>query len=157
MDQKIKTVLDNSTRTEIIKRISLLTESNKPIWGKMNIYQMLIHCRIWSDWVHGKGEFQNLIYKQDFLGKIFGKMALKSTVKDNRFIGKNLPAGFLAVKEQKIYDLNIEKDKWIHSVEDYEHFANERFVHDFFGRMTDEQIGIFVYKHFDHHLRQFGV
>jgi len=133
-EEKLKTVLDSSTRTEIIRRITLLTEINKPIWGKMNIYQMLIHCRMWSDWVHGNGEFKNHIYKQDFLGKLFGKMALKNTVKDNRIMGKNLPAGFLAVKDQKIYNIQIEQDKWKKSVENFEHFTNDRFVHDFFGK-----------------------
>jgi hypothetical protein len=42
-------------------------------------------------------------------------------------------------------------------VEAYANYSNPGFVHDFFGKMTDEQIGIFAYKHADHHLRQFGV
>lgn len=153
----MKTIFDIEQQRLIVERIRLLTAENKPQWGKMNIYQMSMHCRRWSDWIHGKGEFGHHTYKQDFLGKLFGKMALKNTVKDDRVMGKNLPAGFLAIKDKRSHDITIEKDKWIQSVKDYEHFSNERFVHDFFGKMTKEQIGIFVYKHFDHHLRQFGV
>jgi Protein of unknown function (DUF1569) len=29
--------------------------------------------------------------------------------------------------------------------------------HMFFGRLTGEEWGVLVYKHLDHHLRQFGV
>ncbi|WP_448634870.1 DUF1569 domain-containing protein [Pedobacter panaciterrae] len=42
-------------------------------------------------------------------------------------------------------------------IADFENFSNDKFIHDFFGKMTREQIGIFVYKHSDHHLRQFNV
>jgi len=32
-----------------------------------------------------------------------------------------------------------------------------RNTHSFFGRMTPEEWAILMYKHLDHHLRQFGV
>lgn len=153
----MKNIFDIEQRALIEKRIQLLTVESQPLWGKMDIYQMLIHCRRWSDWIHGKGEFERHTYKQDFLGKLFGKMALKNTIKNDRVMGKNLPAGLLTIKDKQSYDISIEKARWIQSVKEYEDFGNERFIHDFFGKMTKEQIGIFVYKHFDHHLRQFGV
>jgi len=50
-----------------------------------------------------------------------------------------------------------QKKTWIQLISAYEHFSNPGFIHDFFGTMTTEQIGIFAYKHADHHLRQFAV
>jgi len=44
----------------------------------------------------------------------------------------------------------------VQQVADYAHFSNTGFIHDFFGKMTREEIGILAYKHLDHHLRQFG-
>jgi len=44
--------------------------------------------------------------------------------------------------------------KWIGLLSESENYSNPKFVHDFFGKMTKEQIGILVYKHTDHHLRQ---
>ena len=41
-------------------------------------------------------------------------------------------------------------------IEEYEHYSNPDFIHDFFGKMTKEQIGLLAYKHTDHHLRQFN-
>lgn len=49
-----------------------------------------------------------------------------------------------------------EKEEWRELTKAYGAYNNPKFVHDFFGRMTLEQIGILVYKHCDHHLRQFG-
>ena len=49
-----------------------------------------------------------------------------------------------------------DKLKWISLIEEYKNYSNQNFVHWFFGKMTLEQVGISVYKHIDHHLRQFN-
>ena len=149
----MKTIFERATRDELMTRVSALDENSKPLWGKMNIYQMTRHCTIWDEWVLGKS---NHVYKQEFLGRIFGKMALRTNTKDDRPLGKNMPAGKFAVKEKE-GDLKVQKASWVNLIADYEHYSNERFIHDFFGKMTKEQIGVFAYKHADHHLRQFGV
>ncbi len=46
--------------------------------------------------------------------------------------------------------------KLISLIEEYEDFSNHDFEHWFFGKMTKGQVGYFVYKHTDHHLRQFN-
>jgi len=53
-------------------------------------------------------------------------------------------------------DLEAEKFQWISLPEAYDTYNNPGFIHDFFGKMTKEQIGILVYKHSGQHLRQFG-
>ncbi|HEX7902226.1 MAG TPA: hypothetical protein VF487_00005, partial [Chitinophagaceae bacterium] len=71
----MKTIFEKSTRDELIGRINTLNDNSNPLWGKMNIHQMTKHCTIWCEWVLGKN---NPVYKQEFLGKIFGKLGLKS-------------------------------------------------------------------------------
>lgn len=151
----MKTIFDPAVRAELQRRVQLLTKDHQARWGKMNVHQMIKHCVNWSEWVLGKGNYADYTYKQDWLGKIFGKWGLRSNTNNDKPMGKNMPAGKFAIKGHVHEDL--EKDRWIQCMADYAFFSNDRFIHDFFGPMTREQIGIFSYKHYDHHLRQFGV
>jgi hypothetical protein len=150
----MKTIFDKTTRDELISRINSLDENSKAQWGKMNVYQMAKHCSIWDAWVLGKN---NTTYKQEFLGRIFGKMALKSNTKDEKPLGKNMPAGKAFTVKEKDGNVEAQQKIWMNLIAEYENFSNPGFIHDFFGKMTIEQIGVFAYKHTDHHLRQFNV
>jgi len=151
----MKTVFDKTVRNELLNRVQQLHGNSKAQWGKMDVVQMARHCNKWNSWVLGKGNYRNHVYKQDLLGKIFGQMALRSNTKNEKPMGKNMPAGAFVIK-QTGGNLETEKAQWAQLVGEYAHYANDRFVHDFFGKMSKEQIGIFAYKHLDHHLRQFG-
>lgn len=150
----MKTVFEKSTRDELISRINALNENHKAHWGKMNVYQMLKHNTYWNGWILGK---DNYTYKQAFMGKIFGKIALKRMIKDEKPLDKNIPTSEQFKAKELSGDLESEKSEWISLINVYEDYNNPKFVHDFFGKMTKEQVGILVYKHTDHHLRQFGV
>ena len=71
----MKTLFDKETRQGLIARISALDENNTAQWGKMNIYQMIKHNSKWDEMLLGK-----TVYKQSFLGRLFGKFALKGYV-----------------------------------------------------------------------------
>jgi hypothetical protein len=149
----MKTIFDITTRDELIRRIGLLSENNASSWGKMNVIQMLKHNTYWNGWILGKDEHT---YKQEFLGKIFGKMALKKMIKDEKPFDKNIPTSDQFKVKEPGGNIESEKANWIVLIKEYENFSNPNFIHDFFGKMTKEQIGILVYKHTDHHLRQFN-
>jgi hypothetical protein len=149
----MKSMFDGMIRKEVIDRVRSLKMDNKRHWGKMEIYQMAKHCIIWDQWVLGKTQHD---YKQGFLGMIFGKIALRSQVKDDRPIKKNMPTTPYFIVRDKAGSLDALKDTWITLIPEYENYSNPRFIHDFFGKMTVPEIGVFAYKHADHHLRQFG-
>ncbi len=149
----MKTVFEASVREELIRRIRNLDENSTARWGKMNVLQMTAHCTNWDEWTQGKN---NPTYRQGFLGKVFGKRALRKNTQDERPIVKGMPAGKGFVVKKTTGNLEEQKASWVKLVEEYGNFSNPGFVHDFFGKMTREQIGIFAYKHADHHLRQFG-
>lgn len=148
------TIFDTEIRDALIARISEINENSKAQWGKMNVYQMLKHNTYWNGWILGKG---NHTYKQAFMGRIFGKRVLKGMVKAERPLDRNIPTSNQFKVKETEGDLEAEKSNWISLTKAYENHDNPAFVHDFFGKMTKEQIGILVYKHTDHHLRQFGV
>ncbi len=149
----MKTVFDKATRAELIARIQTLDPTCTARWGKMNVYQMLRHCTIWEGWIQGKPP---RTYKQAFIGRVFGRMALKSMLKDDRPLRKNIPTMKEFLSRETSGDVAAEQRTWAAFIEEYERYSNPDFVHDFFGTMTREQIGQFAYKHADHHLRQFG-
>jgi hypothetical protein len=146
----MKTIFDKSTRDELIRRIYMLNENSRPQWGKMNAYQAIKHCRLWEEMAQGKTK-----YKRVFIGRLFGKMALKRILKDENPLARNAPSiSALIIKENG--NLLTERAKWIERVEEYAHFSNTIFEHPFFGGISKEQTGYIAYKHIDHHLRQFN-
>lgn len=150
----MKTIFELSAREELTERIKQISESHRAEWGKMNVFQMVKHNTYWNGWILGTDPHT---YRQEWLGKIFGKIALKSMIKNEKPFDKNVPTSEQFKVKATTCDLEAEKSKWISLLKGYENFDNPDFIHDFFGKMSIEQVGILAYKHTDHHLRQFGV
>ena len=148
----MKSTLDKSTRDKLIIRINLLNENSTAEWGKMNVFQMIKHCILWEEMVLGIKT-----YKQSFIGRIFGKIALRSILKDENPLKRKTPTMPAFIIKEINGDITNDKIKWVALIEQYEHFNKDNFIHPFFGKMTKEEICYMAYKHVDHHLRQFGV
>jgi hypothetical protein len=147
----MKTVLDAGTRDELLARLDSLNENCNAQWGRMNVYQMVKHCTRWDDMMLG-----NIKVNRMLLGKLFGKTALKTVLKDEAPLRKNSPTAAELIIKERSGDFSLRKAEWKRTIGEYEHFSAANFIHPFFGSMTREQVGQFVYKHHDHHLRQFG-
>lgn len=146
----MKTVFDTKTVDGLVGRIHLLQADTRRQWGKMDACQMLKHCTLSEEVFQGKKQYNRL-----FMGRLFGGMVLKGLLKNEDPMKKNQPTH----PEMRITgtgDFEAERTKWIALLKSYSSFSNSGFVHPFFGKMTKDQIGQFVYKHTDHHLRQFG-
>ncbi|HXS37206.1 MAG TPA: DUF1569 domain-containing protein [Flavipsychrobacter sp.] len=146
----MKTILDKTTRDELIHRINRLDAYSVARWGKMNVYQMMKHCSLSDEMYLGKK-----IYKRMLLGHLIGQMALKNVLKDDSPLTHNAAT----LPEFRVKDngsVLLQRDKWIETIAEYANFPNGYIVHWFFGKMTREQVGYFAYKHIDHHLRQFN-
>ncbi|MBD0850343.1 DUF1569 domain-containing protein [Maribacter arenosus] len=149
----MKTIFDQKIKEALIERIEKINETDQAQWGKMNVYQMVRHNTYWNGWILGQDKHS---YTQSFMGKLFGKRVLKNMVKDEKPLDKNIPTSVQFKVKEISGDLDTEKAKWISLIKAFDNYDNPDFVHDFFGKMTKEQIGILAYKHTDHHLRQFG-
>ena len=145
-----KTVFGETTVKELIERIHLLQAGDPAQWGKMNAGQMLRHCTLSEEMFLGKKQ-----YKRLFIGKLFGRMALNGILKNEDPLKKSQPT-HPDLKITATGDFEAERVKWIGLLKAYSTFSNPDFVHPFFGKMTKDEIGKYVYKHTDHHLRQFG-
>jgi len=144
------TVADTATRAHLIARITQLDANSPAKWGKMSVDQMLKHCRLWEEMALG-----HLKCKRSFIGRIFGKLALRSIMKDDRPLTRGTPTS----KEIVVTDhsnVDGEKEKWIILLEEWAVPIDTYIIHPFFGKLTREQLGYMSYKHADHHLRQFN-
>lgn len=148
----MKTILDQITREELINRINLLNENNMAQWGKMNVYQMIKHCILCEEMYLGKMPF-----KRSLLGFFLGKIFLNQLMKDDKPKKHNSPTKDELKIAESTGNFWEDKSKWISLIGEYENYSKQDFVHWFYGRMTKKQVGVSVYKHIDHHLRQFNV
>jgi len=147
----MKSVLDKTAREELINRINKLDENSTAQWGKMNVYQMLKHCVLCEELYLGKTK-----HRRAFMGRIFGRAGLKNILREDKPFPMNAPTSDAFKVKEETGDIESEKKRWITLIEEYGNYSND-FVHWFFGRMNKDQVGQFVYKHNDHHLRQFNV
>ncbi|WEK20727.1 MAG: DUF1569 domain-containing protein [Candidatus Pedobacter colombiensis] len=149
----MKSIFDKETREEVVNRINSLNEQSNAQWGKMTVSQMVRHCSLCEEYYYG-----NIKVKRSFLGRIFGKLALSGILKDETSgLGKNAPTSAHFKVSEAVLNLEAEKENWKRLIIRYGSFREGNFTHWFFGEMTKKQLGEFIYKHCDHHLRQFGV
>ncbi len=146
----MKSLFDQSTHNEILKRIDSLHENSERQWGKMTPGQMAWHCQFpLAIGVKNKNQGN---------GNLFVKLFFKKQMYNEKPFRKNLPtAPNLKAKEPK--DITNEKTKLKDLVNQFYECRNRTSwnPHPLFGKFTHEQWGKVQYKHLDHHLKQFGI
>ncbi|MFZ6011757.1 MAG: DUF1569 domain-containing protein [Bacteroidota bacterium] len=147
----IKTIFDTVTREEIIARIDAITPQATSQWGTMNLYQMLTHCARWEEMI-----LRKKMYKRSFIGRFIGRSVLKSILKADLPLRRSMPTIPELVVVETTGSVPAAKAKWISLLSEYSQYSDLKYLHPFFGKMTNEEIGLLVYKHADHHLRQFS-
>ncbi len=112
---------------------------------------MVQHNILFEEMMLGKKQ-----YGRVFIGRIFGKIALNDFIKDDSPVKRNMPTvkGFGVTEDTGNTPPNTAR--WAALVGEYGNTTQTFFLHPFFGKITKEQGGRLVYKHIDHHLRQFG-
>jgi hypothetical protein len=149
----MKNLFQNDVFAEIIERINKLTPSSKRQWGKMTIDQMLEHCFITMQTATG-----DKIVSRLFIGKIFGRLLKPSLVGKNE-VRKNISThpDFLANTPTPIEE---KKKNLIGIIKKFHEGGEEKCTthpHTFAGKLLPIEWAILMYKHLDHHLKQFGV
>jgi len=139
--------------SRIIERINNLQPTSIPLWGKMNVSQMLAHCHAPLQVALGEKQI-----KRGLIGFLFGKIAKTQMLKPGDF-RKNLPTDpSFIVKDERNFD-NAKQE--LHSLIQRFSAADPQSIaqkkHPFFGMMMAEEWGILQWKHLDHHLKQFGI
>ncbi len=149
----MQSLFDQNTTKEIINRIDKLQSTSVRSWGTMDVAQMLAHCVESLRMATGALKPQRI-----FIGRIIGSF-IKSIYYNDKLPSKNSPtADEVRIPGQRYFDigrpqLNVIIQQFVDGG-----LANcTTHPHPFFGRLTADQWGKGMYKHLDHHLRQFGV
>jgi hypothetical protein len=148
---QILNLCEAGPRQDIINRVNKLTADTKPLWGKMNVAQMLAHIQM----PMGIGLGDHTI-KTNFVLRTLGGM-MKSFIYNDKPFKRNLPTAksFIMTVHQKEFE--TEKRKALDMITRFtpENIRDKK--HPVFGKLTQEQWGLANWKHIDHHLQQFGV
>lgn len=149
----MKSLFHSEASQEILERMNQLTPDTQHLWGKMSVDQMLAHCATALDMASGK-----INPPRVFIGRIIGSF-MKDLYSNDKPFSKNSPTDN-ALRITGSRDFAKEKQRLKDSVIVFSQNGLPgvtAWPHPFFGKLSPEDWGIGMYKHTDHHFRQFGV
>ena len=150
----LKSLFDTSSNHEIILRIEKLTKDSNALWGKMSVNQMMEHVDLHLKMTNGE-----IRVTRSFAGKIFGLAVKKYFLHGDNLLTKSLPTHEKLIPEGNP-DFELMKKNLINSVHKFAilggNNVGKESQHYFFGKLTNSEWDVLMWKHLDHHLKQFG-
>ena len=149
----MKNMFDPATAKQVKERFEKLNTDSPRQWGKMSPAQAMAHCSVGVEMA--LGDFRP---PRKLIGRIIGPIIKPMALRDDEPMRRNSPtvAG-MVVRDER----NAEVEK-AHLCELIDRLVADgpatctTHPHSFFGRLTPDEWSILMYKHLDHHLRQFG-
>jgi hypothetical protein len=150
----MKNVFTPETTEELVTRINRLQRNTKPLWGKMNVAQMLAHCNVSYEFV-----YEDKHKKPNVFMRFLLKLLVKNYVVNEKPYKKNghTAPEFKIVSEK---DFEAEKNRLIDYIRKTQQLGEAHFEQKesrSFGHLSSKEWNNMFYKHLDHHLNQFGV
>ena len=151
----MKNLFDATVANQVKSRLGQLGPQSARRWGSMTAAQMLAHCSVSMQWAVG----EVVPEKGVLLARLMGRLVKPMVFRNEDPLRKNSPtAKSLIVADER--DFGHERDRLSGLIDKFAAGGKPgctRNPHSFFGKMTPEEWAILMYKHLDHHLRQFGV
>jgi len=148
----MKNLFEAETVSEVLARIEKLQPSSRRLWGKMDVAQMLAHCSAAMDMATGESKLPRV-----FIGRLIGPL-MKSVYTNEKPFGRNSPTAKELVFANPC-NFAREQEQLSKKVRQFYQGGEAkctRHAHPFFGSLTPQEWSRGMYKHLDHHLRQFG-
>ena len=150
----MKNLYEAHDANEIRERIALLKPDSPRRWGKMNAAQAVAHCAASMEWAVGDRVPPRMLFPS-----LFGRLIKPLVLKGDKPFRRNSPTSpDLLVPDQR--DLDAERRRLCALIDRFSAAGAPGCTtnpHSSFGRMTPGEWATLMYKHLDHHLRQFGV
>jgi hypothetical protein len=137
---------------DAISRIDKLQATTERQWGKMGVAQMLAHCSATMDMASGRLNPPRIL-----IGRVIGPL-FKSILINEKPFGKNGPTDKkLIISDQRDFAREQEGlEQRVRQFHEAGHAGCTRHPHPFFEKLSAQDWSRGMYKHLDHHLRQFG-
>ncbi|HEY1895214.1 MAG TPA: DUF1569 domain-containing protein [Terracidiphilus sp.] len=150
----MKNLFEPSTAAEVKQRLEHLGPESQRQWGKMTAPQAMAHCSAAMQWAVGDTSAPRV-----FIGRIIGSMVKPMLLGDDKPMRRNAPTAKTLVMAHEC-DLARERERLRELIDRFAAAGPQgctKNPHSFFGRLTPQEWATLMYKHLDHHLRQFGV
>lgn len=142
---------DPMVQSSFQERVGRLRADAPALWGRMNAAQMLAHCVLTMQMPTGevkvKAGFMSLLGRL-LKKKILGEQPFRHGVPTDKVFLVNDAREFEQERARYLNQLLV-LSKGPEAITSH--------LHPFFGTMTNEEWSRLLFKHLDHHLRQFGV
>lgn len=149
----MKNLFQPDAAAETCARITGMKPDSPRHWGTMTPSQVLAHCAIAMEMATGDRQ-----PKRMFMGWLMGPFVKRVVLRDESPLRRNTPtAPDLVVSDAR--DFAVEQSRLETLVRRFASGGPRSVTthpHTFFGPMTPDEWSLLMYKHLDHHLRQFG-
>jgi hypothetical protein len=150
----MKNLFEQARVEEVKRRIADLRPDSERLWGKMNAAQAVAHCSAGLELATG-----DRVPPRLFLGRIIGRIVKPMALGNDEPMRRNSPTiPGLVMEDER--NLETERERLCGLIDRFAAAGPDGCTthpHSFFGRLTPEEWATLMYKHLDHHLRQFGV
>lgn len=146
------TLFDATACGQLVKRLATLPANAPRQWGKMDVAQMFAHCAHALETAAGEHPA-----KQKLIGKLLAWTLRKRALGLVPF-DRNMPTDKSFIMAG-VHDVSKERSRLDAAVRRYAQAgpdAAAKHQHLFFGSLTGDEWGVLMWKHLDHHFRQFG-
>jgi len=138
---------------EVQQRLSRLQPDQPRQWGTMSPAQMLAHCSLGLEMAAGE-----INPPRALIGRILGPIIKPMAFRESEPMRRNSPTSReLVVKDDRNFESERRRLSGL-----IDRFAAAgpagctAHPHAFFGSLSPDEWAVLMYKHLDHHLRQFG-
>ncbi|MEO1652303.1 MAG: DinB family protein [Bacteroidota bacterium] len=149
----MQTIFDPSVFSTFLERIEKLEPDSPAQWGRMTVAQMMAHCSQALKMALGEIEV-----KSNLFFKLFGGFLRGILTNDKPYRSGAPTAREFVVKDQKEFEK--EKAQLVELLNKFYRGGEEALKgrrHPIVGKFSPQEWSATMFKHLDHHLRQFGV
>jgi len=150
----MKNLFEAARVEEVKERVAQLRPDSERLWGTMTAAQAVAHCSAGIEMAVGEIRPPRVL-----IGRIIGRIVKPKVLGNDEPMRRNSPtAKDLLVRDER--DLNAERERLCGLIDRFAAAGPEGCTthpHAFFGPLTPNEWATLLYKHLDHHLRQFDV